>query len=104
VAAIRHVAEEDEILVVTEQGMMIRMHAGEIRRIGRATLGVRVIRLDEGDRVVSVARAEAVEDAEDEGDEAGDLGDAGDDGGAAAAAAGDPSDHDAEPTAEADGD
>jgi DNA gyrase subunit A len=64
VAAIRHITEEDEILVVTEQGMMIRMNAGEIRRIGRATLGVRVIRLDEGDRVVSVARAEAIDESE----------------------------------------
>ncbi len=64
VAAIRHITEEDEILVVTEQGMMIRMNAGEIRRIGRATLGVRVIRLDEDDRVVSVARAEAVDENE----------------------------------------
>ncbi len=64
VAAIRHITEEDEILVVTEQGMMIRMNAGEIRRIGRATLGVRVIRLDEDDRVVSVARTEAIDESE----------------------------------------
>jgi len=73
VAAIRHVTEEDEVLVVTEQGMMIRMNAGEIRRIGRATLGVRVIRLDEDDRVVSVARAEAVDDVEDDEAETDDL-------------------------------
>ncbi len=71
VAAIRHITETDEILVVTEQGMMIRMNAGEIRRIGRATLGVRVIRLDEDDRVVSVARAEAVDDSEGDDDPAG---------------------------------
>jgi DNA gyrase subunit A len=62
VAAIRHVEEDDEILVVTEGGMLIRMSAAEIRRIGRATQGVRIIRLKEGDRVVSVARAEASED------------------------------------------
>ena len=62
VAAIRHVDEGDEILVVTEGGMLIRMNAAEIRRIGRATQGVRIIRLKEGDRVVSVARAEASED------------------------------------------
>ncbi len=105
VAAIRHVTEEDEILVVTEQGMMIRMHAGEIRRIGRATLGVRVIRLDEGDRVVSVARAEAVDDSEDDVDEAADADAAEDEGGVAAADDDDePAGEDAEPTAEADGD
>jgi DNA gyrase subunit A len=107
VAAIRQVTEEDEILVVTEQGMMIRMNAGEIRRIGRATLGVRVIRLDEGDRVVSVARAEAIEDSEDDGDEADDVDAAGNEDDAAAAdddSDGDPADDDAVPTAEADGD
>jgi DNA gyrase subunit A len=64
VAAIRHVREDDEILVVTEQGMLIRMHVSEIRRSGRATQGVRVIRLDEDDRVVSVAGAEPIEDDE----------------------------------------
>jgi DNA gyrase subunit A len=61
VAAIRHVEEDDEILVVTEGGMLIRMNAAEIRRIGRATQGVRIIRLKEDDHVVSVARAEATE-------------------------------------------
>jgi DNA gyrase subunit A len=58
VAAILHAHDHDEILVVTEGGMLIRMDVGEIRRIGRATQGVRIIRLDDGDRVVSVARAE----------------------------------------------
>jgi len=56
------VEEDDEVLVVTEGGMLIRMNAAEIRRIGRATQGVRIIRLKEGDRVVSVARAEGTED------------------------------------------
>ncbi|MDX2435952.1 MAG: DNA gyrase subunit A [Acidobacteriota bacterium] len=74
VAAIRHVTEEDEVLLVTEQGMMIRMNAGEIRRIGRATQGVRVIRLKDGDRVVSVARAEAVDESEAEESEADESG------------------------------
>ncbi len=53
-------------MLVTEGGMLIRTNASEIRRIGRATIGVRVIRLNEGDRVVSVARAEAVDESEDE--------------------------------------
>ncbi|MFV2071103.1 MAG: DNA gyrase subunit A [Thermoanaerobaculales bacterium] len=58
VAGIRHVHEDDEVLLVTEGGMLIRMTVDEIRRIGRATQGVRLIRLKEGDRVVSIARAE----------------------------------------------
>ena len=65
-AAIRYVREEDEILVVTEGGMMIRTNVAGISRFGRAAQGVRVIRLAEGDRVVSVARAEAVEDEDDD--------------------------------------
>jgi DNA gyrase subunit A len=59
VAAIRYVREDDEILVVTEGGMLIRTNVSEISRFGRAAQGVRVIRLDEGDLVVSVARAAA---------------------------------------------
>ena len=66
VAAIRYVRVEDEILIVTEGGMLIRTNVAGISRFGRAAQGVRVIRLTEGDRVVSVARAEAVEDEDDE--------------------------------------
>ena len=65
VAAIRYVREEDEVLVVTEGGMLIRTNVSEISRFGRAAQGVRVIRLNEGDKVVSVARAEAVADDDD---------------------------------------
>ena len=65
VAAIRYVREEDEILIVTEGGMLIRTNVAGISRFGRAAQGVRVIRLAEGDRVVSVARAEAIEDDDD---------------------------------------
>jgi DNA gyrase subunit A len=61
VAAIRYVREDDEILIVTEGGMLIRTNVAGISRFGRAAQGVLVIRLDEGDRVVSVARAEAAE-------------------------------------------
>jgi DNA gyrase subunit A len=75
VAGIRHVHESDEVLILTERGILIRMRVDEIRRIGRATQGVRVIRLDEGDRVVSVAKlAEEGDDHDDDGDH-----DAGDD-------------------------
>jgi DNA gyrase subunit A len=70
VSAIRHVTEDDEILVVTEKGMLIRMSVAEIRLSGRATQGVRVIRLDDDDRVVSLALAEpAAGGSEDNGDD-----------------------------------
>jgi len=57
VVGMHHVFEDDQLLLVTEGGILIRMNVSEIRRIGRATQGVRLIRLDEGDRVVSVAVA-----------------------------------------------
>ena len=65
VAGIRHVHETDQVLILTEKGILIRMNVDEIRRIGRATQGVRVIRLDKGDRVVSVVKL-AEEDDEDD--------------------------------------
>jgi DNA gyrase subunit A len=70
VAAIRYVREDDEILIVTEGGMLIRTNVSGISRFGRAAQGVRVIRLKEGDRVVSVARAETNDAGEEIDDEA----------------------------------
>ena len=65
VAGIRHVHDGDQILLVTEQGMLIRMNVDEGRRIGRATQGVRLIRLEDGDRVVAVAKLVEREEEED---------------------------------------
>ena len=67
VAGIRCVTEVDQVLLVTEKGIVIRTRVDEIRQAGRATQGVRVIRLDDGDRVVSVAKV--VDPEEDEGDD-----------------------------------
>jgi len=50
------VSEQDEVLMVTSVGKIQRIRAGDINEIGRNTQGVRVIRLDEGDKLVSVAR------------------------------------------------
>jgi len=73
VVGIHHVHEDEQLLMVTEGGMIIRMNVSEIRRIGRATQGVHLIRLDEDDRVVSVAVTAAEDDDEDppEGELAG---------------------------------
>ena len=50
------VSEDDEILMVTAVGKIQRIRAGEISQIGRNTQGVRIIRLDENDALVSMAR------------------------------------------------
>ncbi|MEM5871913.1 MAG: DNA gyrase subunit A [Candidatus Aenigmatarchaeota archaeon] len=48
--------DNDEIILVSKEGQIIRTFANQIPEIGRATQGVRVMRLNEGDRVVSFAR------------------------------------------------
>ena len=55
VVGIEYVTDRDELLLVTEQGQIIRTRAGGLRRIGRNTQGVRLMDLAEGDRLVSVA-------------------------------------------------
>ncbi len=56
VAGIAYVEEGDEVLLITQQGMIIRMPTDDVRAIGRGTQGVRLIELEGDDRVVSVAR------------------------------------------------
>ena len=55
VIAIACVTDRHEVLLVTEQGQIIRMKAGDLRPIGRDTQGVRLMHLAEGDRIVSMA-------------------------------------------------
>ena len=64
VVGIAYVQEGDELLVITQQGMIIRMQTNGVRAIGRATQGVRLIELEGDDKVVSIARL-----VEKEGDE-----------------------------------
>jgi len=53
------VAEDDEVIMITARGKIQRVHASDISQIGRNTQGVRIIRLDEGDTLVSLARIPA---------------------------------------------
>lgn len=53
------VSEQDEVLMVTASGKIQRIRAGDINEIGRNTQGVRVIRLEESDKLVSMARIPA---------------------------------------------
>jgi DNA gyrase subunit A len=50
------VRDIDEVMMITKDGQIVRTKAGEISVIGRATQGVRCIALNEGDKLVSVAR------------------------------------------------
>ena len=78
VAGIACVSDEDELMLVTQAGKVLRMPVEDMRAIGRNAQGVRLIGIEEGDRVVSVARL--VEKDEDNGD--GETADGDDPGGA----------------------
>ncbi len=62
VVGIAQVHENNELLVITQQGKILRTPAADIRTIGRATQGVRVMDLGEDDSVVSVALVERDEE------------------------------------------
>jgi DNA gyrase subunit A len=65
VIGVRMVTPDDQIMLVSSGGKVVRMRVNEIRMIGRNTQGVRLIELDEGERVAAVARlAERDEDSE----------------------------------------
>ena len=50
------VPDDDQVMLISQQGMILRTRAGDIRTIGRATQGVRLIEMEEGDMVVAVAK------------------------------------------------
>ncbi|MBX5438151.1 MAG: DNA gyrase subunit A [Thermoflavifilum sp.] len=52
------VAEEDDLMIICKSGLTIRTPVADIREAGRATQGVRLIRLDEHDEIASIARVE----------------------------------------------
>ena len=61
VAAVKVVQDSDDVLVVSDDGVIIRMEAAGISELGRATQGVRIMRLSEGARVISVALTDRAE-------------------------------------------
>ncbi len=62
VAAIKVVDLEDDIILISEEGIIIRILASSIRVCARPSKGVRVMKLQEGDKVVTLARAPHEED------------------------------------------
>ena len=62
VAGVAYVRGEDELMLITQLGKVLRMPTSGIRAIGRATQGVRLIEIESEDRVVSVARLAERED------------------------------------------
>jgi DNA gyrase subunit A len=61
VVGIACVTDRDELLLVTEQGQIIRMKTVDLRPMGRDTQGVKLMDLAEGDRLVSMAKLTEIE-------------------------------------------
>ena len=62
VVTVPYVTDDDELMVITAQGMILRLAVKDFNILGRATQGVRLIQLDEGDHVVAVAKLAERED------------------------------------------
>jgi DNA gyrase subunit A len=75
VVTIKAVTEDEQLMVITRNGVVNRQRVDEIRVIGRATQGVRLVNLDEGDLVMDVARLIQEDDEEETGEPVSDEGD-----------------------------
>jgi DNA gyrase subunit A len=64
VVAVFPVEDDSEIMIITQQGKLIRIEAGHIRRTGRSAQGVRLIKTDASDRVTSASLVEAAAEEE----------------------------------------
>ena len=56
--SIQKVSDPDDLIIVNTSGIMIRMPVADLRVMGRATQGVRLIRLNDEDTIASVAKIE----------------------------------------------
>jgi DNA gyrase subunit A len=67
VVAVFPVEDESEIMIITQQGKLIRLEAADIRKTGRSAQGVRLIKTDAADKVTSASLVEAAAEEETEG-------------------------------------
>ena len=66
--SIKAVTDDDELMIINKSGIAIRLPLDEIRVMGRATQGVRLIKMRDGDQIASVAKVKK-DDSEEEGGE-----------------------------------
>ena len=66
--AIKNVSDSDDLMIINKSGIAIRMSMEDIRTMGRATQGVRLINLKGGDSIAAVAKVMKEEDNLDETD------------------------------------
>ncbi|MEM9420466.1 MAG: DNA gyrase C-terminal beta-propeller domain-containing protein, partial [Planctomycetota bacterium] len=65
VVALRRITEADDLMLITVNGMIVRINAGTVRQTKRASAGVRVISLASGDKLVGVARVKDEDNQDD---------------------------------------
>jgi DNA gyrase subunit A len=58
------VVDNDDLMIITSRGVLIRQPVSSIRSIGRNTQGVKLIRLDDGDSIAAVTRVQEEKDPE----------------------------------------
>ncbi len=63
VVTVHSTLEDDDLMFISKGGMIVRIRASDVRLVGRNTLGVRVVTLQEGDTLVGAARFEGSESA-----------------------------------------
>jgi DNA gyrase subunit A len=66
VVAALQVTEESDVMIITEYGKVIRVHANEIREAGRSTQGVRLLRLEGDDKIAAAASIQEDSEVEEE--------------------------------------
>ena len=59
VVGMKLVSSEDELMLITEKGILMRTRVNEVRETGRNAAGVRLIKIDDGDRLVAIAKLDA---------------------------------------------
>nr|HQU74475.1 DNA gyrase C-terminal beta-propeller domain-containing protein [Calditrichia bacterium] len=67
--SIMEVVDDDDLMLITDKGVVLRIHVGNIKSIGRNTMGVRVMRLDSGAKVSDVARIVKTDDEDEAGED-----------------------------------
>ncbi len=65
--AIKDVVDEDDLMIINKSGIAIRMSIDNLRVMGRATQGVRLIKLNDDDEISAVEKISNIEESEDEG-------------------------------------
>jgi DNA gyrase subunit A len=63
--AIKEVTDSDDLMIINKSGIIIRMAVSDLRIMGRATQGVRLIKINEGDAIAAVTKVDVEEEGKD---------------------------------------